>query len=110
MTASTREMLARYAHSISKDEWPEMRKGWRSAEAAMFSRRVSRYIDDLQPGPGRQQTIYGELVRNAETIELKRGERLAHADSTRLPDSFWLVIAILIGAVMGARRVEQARA
>src|SRR5215475_6360079 len=25
MTASTREMLARYAYSIIKDEWPEMR-------------------------------------------------------------------------------------
>src|SRR5262249_7728848 len=100
MTASAREMLARYAYSIIKDEWPEMSKGWRSSETAMFSRRLARYIDDLQPGPGRQQTIYGELVRNAEAIEVKRGERLFHADNTRLSNSFWLMIIILVGAIM----------
>jgi hypothetical protein len=99
-TASTREMLARYTYSIIKDEWPEMSKGWRSPETAMLSRRIARYIDDLQPGAGRQQTIYGELVRGAEAIELKRGERLFHADNTRLSNSFWLMIIILVGAIM----------
>jgi hypothetical protein len=34
------------------------------------------------------------------TIELKRGERLYHADNTRLSSSFWLMIIILIAAIM----------
>lgn len=103
-TVVAREALARYALSVVKDEWPFMLGHARSPDTGARVRRLSRYIDELQPTPGRQQTIFTELVRGAESLEQRRDDRLFHSENTRLPPSFWLIIALLLGAIaiMGA--------
>jgi hypothetical protein len=99
-TAPTRELLTRYAVSILKDEWPEMLKRSYSQQTAALISQVSRSINELMPTSSRQEIIFAELLRDGQMLELKRGERLLHAESTRVSGAFWLVIAVLLGATM----------
>ncbi|HZP75266.1 MAG TPA: DUF4239 domain-containing protein [Pseudolabrys sp.] len=99
-TAPAREALARYTLSVIRDEWPELLERSRSLETGARIRRLTRMIDELQPAAGRQQTIFNELIRSAETLEQRRDDRIFHAEHTRLPVSFWMVIGILLGSTM----------
>lgn len=98
-TAEARDALAQYTRSVVVDEWPRLQDRSASPETGIYVRQLSQQILALEPQPGRQQAIFGELMRSAGAIQQRRDERINHAMNTRLPASFWTVIAILFAAL-----------
>lgn len=98
-TAPARETLARYINAIVTEEWPLLKQRSGSAKAAGLVRQLARQIEELEPQPGKQQSLFPELVRNVATVEHRRDDRIFTADNTRLPTLFWVVILFLFVAL-----------
>ncbi len=95
--AAMRPLLADYAQSIVRDEWPLLDKGEASqldAKASPAFGRLSRAIYTIEPTPGRQTEIYNQILSQVDAIGKMRSQRIQDAQ-TRLPAAFWQIIITL---------------
>lgn len=99
-SAVLRPLLWAYTSSIVDDEWPALRHGHASDATAEKLRPMSRAIFQLDPQPGRQTTIYTEMIKSLDDMADLREQRIAAAE-LRLPSEFWL-IALLLGLILVA--------
>ena len=93
--ASIRPHLLAYARSIVDDEWPAMLRGGGSEKTRLAFAPISRGVLDMDPQPGRQTTIYAEILRSLDTIAESRDARL-NAVSVSLPASYWQVVVFAV--------------
>jgi hypothetical protein len=98
--AALRPALWTYVQSIIHDEWPALREGHRSQETGDALRPLSRGIFALDPQPGRQTTIYNEMLKSLDEISDLREQRIAAAD-IKLPNQFWYLAVALIVIMVG---------
>jgi hypothetical protein len=91
-----RPQLVGYARSVVVEEWPEMlrRPSVKTHEAFV---EVSRGILALEPSPGRQTTVYAEILRSYDSVAEARDSRLS-AVTLSLSATFWqaILFAVLI--------------
>jgi hypothetical protein len=92
-----RPLVRAYAQSIVTDEWPRMLAGKPSQPTNLAYSQLSRAIMALDPVPGRQSLIFGELLKSLDAAAESRDRRLANV-RVRLPAIYWVVI--LFGALM----------
>ena len=95
-----RPLMRAYAQSIVKDEWPTMlRLGEGSDKTRLAFTAVSRAVLALDPAPGRQATIYAEMLKSLDAIAQSRDARL---DSVKvgLPGTYWVVILFSVLMVL----------
>ncbi len=71
-----RRHLLAYAKAIVDDEWPAMLHGGRSDKVRLALTPLSRGIFEIEPRPGRETTIYAEILRSFDTIAESRDARL----------------------------------
>jgi hypothetical protein len=93
--AALRPMLWTYLQSVVHDEWPALREGHRSDKTGDALRPLSRAIFALDPQPGRQTTIYSEMLKALDDLSDLREQRIAAAD-IKLPNQFWYLALTLI--------------
>jgi hypothetical protein len=62
----------------------------------------------MDPTPGRQNVIYGDMLQKADELAQSRGDRVLAAQ-IRLPAIFWYVILLLLGVIAGLALVGVAR-
>ncbi len=98
--AALRPALWTYLQSVVHDEWPALREGHRSQETGDALRPLSRAIFALDPQPGRQTTIYTELLKALDELSDLREQRIAAAD-IKLPNQFWYLSLALIVILVG---------
>jgi hypothetical protein len=96
-----RAKLLIYARSIVDEEWKVLPKGTGSDVTRAAFAPLARAVFATEPTPGRQTTIYSEMVRKLDDIAEMREMRIDNA-SVALPSVFWRVtIALyLVLAVM----------
>ena len=87
--------LLAYAKSIADDEWPAMLRGNRSDKTRLAFAPLSRGIFDIEPRPGRETTIYAEILRSFDSIAESRDARL-NAVSVSLPTAYWQVVLFAV--------------
>ena len=93
--AELRLDLLAYAKAIVDDEWPAMLRGERSDKVRLAFTPLSRGIFEIEPRPGRETTIYAELLRSFDTIAESRDARL-NAVTLALPERYWQVILFAV--------------
>jgi len=87
-----RPLLRSYVRSILQDEWPAMLKlGGASDKTRLASATMSRAILAIDAQPGREQVIYGQIVRLLEAIGLSRDSRVDSLN-VGLPAIYWFVL------------------
>jgi hypothetical protein len=90
-----RRHLLAYAKAIVDDEWPAMLHGGRSDKVRLALTPLSRGIFEIEPRPGRETTIYAEILRSFDTIAESRDARL-NAVTLALPERYWQVILFAV--------------
>jgi hypothetical protein len=98
--AALRPLLWDYTTSIIDDEWPTLKHGVTSPITSKKLTPMSRATYQLEPQPGRQTTIYGEMLKSLDDLADQREQRINAAD-LHLPSEFWLM-ALLLGALLVA--------
>jgi len=93
--AELRLDLLAYAKAIVDDEWPAMLRGERSDKVRLAFTPLSRGIFEIEPRPGRETTIYAEILRSFDTIAESRDARL-NAVTLALPERYWQVILFAV--------------
>lgn len=93
--AELRLDLLAYAKAIVDDEWPAMLRGERSDKVRLAFTPLSRGLFEIEPRPGRETTIYAELLRSFDTIAESRDARL-NAVTLALPERYWQVILFAV--------------
>jgi hypothetical protein len=89
---AARPLLRSYAKSILEDDWPSMlRRGTGSDKTRLASTALSRAILAIEPEPGREQSIYGEMLKLMEAIGLSRDSRVDSVN-VGLPGIYWFVV------------------
>jgi hypothetical protein len=96
--ASLRPLLWAYTTSVIEDEWPTLRHGQASPATSAKLTPMSRAVFQLDPQPGRQTTIYAEIIKSLDDMADLREQRINAAD-LRLPTEFW-VMALLLGLIL----------
>ena len=87
--------LLEYAKAIVDDEWPAMLRGARSDKVRLAFAPLSRGIFQIEPKPGRETTIYAEILRSFDLIAESRDARL-NAVSLSLPKPYWQVVLFAV--------------
>lgn len=95
--ATLRTELRTYAASIVDDEWPRMLRGQDSEKTRNALAPLSEGVFSLEPSPGRQSTIYAEILRTFDSVAESRDSRL-NTVSLSLPSTYWYVV--LFAALM----------
>jgi hypothetical protein len=98
--AALRPLLWTYTTSVIEDEWPALRDGQRSPDTGLKLAPLSRAVFQLDPQPGRQVTIYGEMIKSIDEIVDEREQRVSTAN-LQLHSEFWLV-TFLLGLILVA--------
>ncbi len=97
--AAARPLLETYARSIVQDEWPAMLKNRRVERVNRTFMLLSRTIMTIDPEPGRQALIYGEMLKSLEALAASRETRLDNVQ-IRLPGIYWLVIGFAVAMLL----------
>jgi hypothetical protein len=95
---AARPLLRAYGQSIVRDEWPAMlRSSDGSDKTRLAYTAVSRAVLAIDPRRGRQELIYGEMLKLLDAVGQSRDSRI---DSVKvgLPGTYWVVI--LFGVAM----------
>ncbi|MCC8429016.1 DUF4239 domain-containing protein [Reyranella aquatilis] len=87
--------LLEYTKAIVDDEWPAMLRGERSDKVRLAFAPLSRGIFEIEPKPGREATIYAEILRSFDSIAESRDARL-NAVSLSLPQPYWQVVLFAV--------------
>jgi hypothetical protein len=83
-----------YAQSVVKDEWPKLSEHSTSRHTGDLFQALSQQILAIQPAPGHDNVIYGDLVKTLDQLAESREDRLSASD-LELPPIFWQVISFL---------------
>ena len=94
-TTELRGHLLAYAKAIVDDEWPAMLHGGRSDKVRLAFTPLSRGIFEIEPRPGREATIYAEILRSFDQIAESRDARL-NAVALALPERYWQVVLFAV--------------
>lgn len=96
-----RPALLGYANSIVKEEWLAMAHDRESEKTRLALVPVAVAITALAPAPGRQTTLYAEMLKSLDLIAELREERL---DSVHvaLPTVYWDVVFFAMVVLMVA--------
>jgi hypothetical protein len=97
IAARMREEVSAYASAVRIDEWPRMRDGEGSVEAARHLDEMYDVVAGYEPTTNSQTTFYGDAVGGLDELVGARRERLAHA-AEDLPAS--LEVLLVGGALM----------
>ena len=91
-----RPQLLGYARSVVAEEWPDLLRG-SSAKTHEAFVQVSLGVLALEPSPGRQTTLYAEILRSYDSVAEARDSRL-NALTISLSATFWqaILFAVLI--------------
>lgn len=91
-----RPQLLGYARSVVTEEWPSMLRGSSATTHDAFI-QMSRGILALEPSPGRQTTLYAEILRSYDSVAEARDSRL-NTVTISLSATFWqaILFAVLI--------------
>jgi hypothetical protein len=92
---AVRPHLLAYARSIVSDEWPKLAHGDGSDKTLGAFGLVSRGVLALEPLPGRQVTIYAEMLRSFDQVAEARDSRL-NAVTVSLSAIFWEAIGFAV--------------
>jgi hypothetical protein len=93
-----RGLLRAYAESIARDEWPTMNeRGNRKTNQAFGP--LSRQILSIDPAPGRQTLVVGEMLKSLEGIAESRALRL-NSVNIGLPALYWEVVLFMLGVLI----------
>lgn len=87
--------LLAYAKAIVDDEWSTMQRGERSSKVRLALAPLSRGIFEIEPKPGRETTMYAEILRSFDSIAESRDARL-NAVSLSLPKPYWQVVLFAV--------------
>jgi len=94
-----RTELRAYASSIVDDEWPRMLRGEDSEKTQRALAPLSAGVFSLEPSPGRQSTIYAEILRTFDSVAESRDARL-NTVSLSLPSTYWYVVLFAASMLM----------
>jgi len=89
--AAIRPMLLDYAVSIVKDEWPAMAKGHGNDGTLAKFVPVAKAITAINATPGRQSTLYSEMLHALDVVAETREARIEDAEIA-LPGIYWAVV------------------
>lgn len=93
--ADLRLHLLAYAKAIVDDEWPAMLRGETSDKVRLAFAPLSHGIFEIEPRPGRETTIYAEILRSFDQISESRDARL-NAVTLALPQPYWQVVLFAV--------------
>ena len=101
-----RPALLGYVNSIVKEEWPAMAHDRDSEKTRLALVPVAVAITAITPAPGRQTTLYAEMLKSLDFITELREERL---DSVHvaLPSVYWDVVFFAMIVLMVAASAIQ---
>lgn len=97
--ASIRPDLLAYAQSIVKDEWPLLDTGDESPETVKAFTKVAREVTGISAAPGRQASLYSEMLKSLDIISEMRDSRLGAA-RLALPVTYWIVVWLAMGVLV----------
>ncbi|MGD1036771.1 MAG: DUF4239 domain-containing protein [Roseiarcus sp.] len=89
-----RPLLADYGRAVV-DEWPLLMRRQRSEAADASYTALSKNARAIEPDDSRQQTMYGELLKDLDDLSDLREEVLADS-AYGLPKFFWIANASLL--------------
>jgi hypothetical protein len=98
--AELRPLLRGYAESVINDEWPALQVDRSSERTAERLTALTVRAAALDPAPGRQATVYADLLRAVDGLADYRAQRLGMAHA-RLPDTFWYMNLGLVVLMLG---------
>jgi len=94
-TDPIRIALREYAQSIVTDEWPEMDEGHHSAKTEALFKPVSKGVIEMKPSNPRENSIYNEMLKLADSLADSRNDRLDAAEFA-IPSIFWMIIILML--------------
>jgi hypothetical protein len=102
-----RPQLLGYAVSIVKEEWPAMDKGHGNDGTLAKFVPVAQAVTAINAAPGRQATLYAEMMKSLDVLAETREARLEQAEIA-LPGLYWAVVmfamVVLVLASCAIRR------
>ena len=105
--AAIRPLLMDYTVSIVKDEWPAMAKGHGNDGTLAKFVPVAKAVAAINAAPGRQATLYSEMLHAIDIIAEARETRIEEAEIA-LPSIYWAVVwfamMVLVAASCAIRR------
>ncbi len=93
---SLQKSIEVYTNTVLEDEWPKMGEGKISEKANELQDKIWDQAFKLNPAPGREQTVYGNLVKFLTDFNTARRNRLLLVDGS-LPSFMW--INLFVGCV-----------
>jgi hypothetical protein len=96
-----RPLLLDYAQSIVRDEWPMMLVERESDATRLAFARLSRAITAIDAAPGRQASLYSEMLKMLDRIAESRDSR-NDAAKIELPVVYWAVVWIAMIVLVAA--------
>jgi hypothetical protein len=96
-----RPILLGYIQSIVTDDWPRLVQGSYSPETIARFAATARAVTAISPAPGRQSSIYGEMLKLLEAMAESRDARL-DAAKIALPSVYWIVVWFAMGVLVAA--------
>ena len=98
-SVAVRPLVADFAQSLVRDEWPALSRSDRSARADAAYMALSKTARRLQPVDGRQQAMFAELLKALDDLSDTREGIVESADEA-LPDLYWMVTGGFIGLAL----------
>ena len=89
--AAIRPALLAYANSIVKEEWPKMANETGHDATLRAFVPVAREVTAIDAAPGRQTSLYSEMLKSLDVIAESRESRL-DAAKIALPTVYWIVV------------------
>jgi len=93
--AALRPALAKFGQSVITDEWPLLANGARSQLTEDAYTALSRGVRAISPDDARQQSMYGELLKDIDDVSDLREQTIADSDYA-LPEFFWVTTTGLL--------------
>jgi Protein of unknown function (DUF4239) len=89
---AVRGQIKAYVTALVEDEWPQMRRGQRSAKASEALRTLFASFGRFEPGTKQQETIYVAAFEELRRISEGRRLRLFAAEHGLHPVVWWVLI------------------
>lgn len=105
--AALRPKLLDYAVSIVRDEWPSMAQSHGNAATMARFTPLAQGITAISAAPGRQSTLYSEMMKALDALAEARDTRLEAAE-VAIPAIYWAIVVfamtVLVIASCAIRR------
>ena len=100
-TNQVRDSIQAYARVVVEEEWEAMARGCSSEKAERALEQIWQALQELEPGSGREATLYQEALARFNDLSDGRSHRL-YCSLLRLPPSLWLLLLTNGGLVVGS--------